>query len=261
MRALPDDNLAYPILISPSTGGAGSGFYLNGAKGVYLVTARHVLFSDAGISLRAPEITAVSYPKDPSETGENRFRIALTTLQNNGNLQSHPERDVALARIGIPKPEEGTFDLAPGVTAIKQAASGILGVSPTSIKTFDKVLVANEVFIFGYPTSLGLKNIPQLDYARPLLRKGIIAGKNDQLHTIILDCPVYPGNSGGPIVEVEQEGLTLHFAIVGVVSEFVPVAEEWLNKTHGYTNLEIGNSGYSVATPMDYVTEVELSFD
>ncbi len=260
MRALPDDNLAYPVLVLPSGGGSGSGFYLNGAKGVYLVTARHVLYQDDGTSLRSPEITLVSYPRDPSEKGENRFQVALKTLEQDGNLRPHTDRDVALARIGFSKAEQQAFKLVRGVTALNTAASGVLGVSSTTIKPFEKVLVANEVFIFGYPTSLGLKNIPQIDYARPLLRKGIIAGKNDELKTIILDCPAYPGNSGGPVVEVEQISLQWHFAIVGVVSQFVPVAEEWLNKTHGYTNLEIGNSGYCVAIPMDYVTDLEQSF-
>jgi len=81
------------------------------------------------------------------------------------------------------------------------------------------------------------------------------------LKSIILDCPVYAGNSGGPVLQVEQvglraQGLQIEFAVIGVVAEFVPVAEEWLNKTHGYSNFEIGNSGYSVATPMDFVLEI-----
>ena len=42
-RAMPDDNLAYPVLITLKTGG-GSGFYLNAKTAIYLVTAKHVLF-------------------------------------------------------------------------------------------------------------------------------------------------------------------------------------------------------------------------
>ena len=44
MRDIPDDNLAYPVLISRDNKGVASGFYLNNGKEVYFVTAKHVLF-------------------------------------------------------------------------------------------------------------------------------------------------------------------------------------------------------------------------
>jgi hypothetical protein len=43
-RALPDDNLGYPVLISFDGGVFGSGFYLDTSSALYLVTAKHVLF-------------------------------------------------------------------------------------------------------------------------------------------------------------------------------------------------------------------------
>ena len=73
---------------------------------------------------------------------------------------------------------------------------------------------------------------------------------------MLLDCPVYPGNSGGPVLEVENHGLRIEYRVIGVVSEFVPVAENGVNTTFGYTNLNISNSGYSVAVPMDCVFEL-----
>ena len=45
------------------------------------------------------------------------------------------------------------------------------------------VLVANEVYLFGNPSSLGIQEIPQLDPFRPLLRKGIVAALNDKSHS------------------------------------------------------------------------------
>jgi hypothetical protein len=45
-RAIPDDNLAYPILISLKAGSVssfGSGFCLDTSNATYLVTAKHVL--------------------------------------------------------------------------------------------------------------------------------------------------------------------------------------------------------------------------
>jgi hypothetical protein len=46
-RAIPDDNLAYPVLITLGNGSSGSGFFLNTSDAVYLVTAKHVLFNPA----------------------------------------------------------------------------------------------------------------------------------------------------------------------------------------------------------------------
>src|ERR1039458_2489713 len=42
-RAIPEHNLAYPVLLTIGST-TGSGFYLNAPDSVYLVTAKHVLF-------------------------------------------------------------------------------------------------------------------------------------------------------------------------------------------------------------------------
>jgi hypothetical protein len=44
MRAIPDDNLAYPVLLTLKGVGQGSGLYLNVNGKLYLVTAKHVIF-------------------------------------------------------------------------------------------------------------------------------------------------------------------------------------------------------------------------
>jgi S1-C subfamily serine protease len=55
LRALPDDNLAYPVLLqSERVDGRrnmGSGFYYDEGKAIYFVTARHVLFSATSTKL------------------------------------------------------------------------------------------------------------------------------------------------------------------------------------------------------------------
>jgi len=48
------------------------------------------------------------------------------------------------------------------------------------VQKFNDVLIANDAYIIGYPTSIGKKNYPQIDYKRPLVRKGVIAGKNPE---------------------------------------------------------------------------------
>jgi hypothetical protein len=190
-----------------------------------------------------------------SETGSNRFSFSLAILEQTGNVRAHAQRDVAAIYFGKAR-QDDLFEFAPGIIEEEKTTSGLLTVSSSSTKSFGQVLTGNDVFLFGYPNSLGLKNIPQLDYSRPLLRKGIIAGKHETLRHLILDCPVYPGNSGGPVIEVEQKGLQWHYATIGIVSQFVPVVETWENTVHRYTNIELGNSGYSVATPIEYALEL-----
>jgi hypothetical protein len=262
MRAIPEDNLAYPILVTNESGQTGSGFYLNTDTSQFFVTARHVLFKENSDELLSRKVTLLSYPKDPSSDAKNIFVLDTYVLNKDGQIAPHASKDVVVVHVGGSEPGQPTVvQTVAGVTIQATSNSAVIGVGvPETVKRFEEVLVANEVFVFGYPTSLGLQNIPQIDYQRPLLRKGIVAGTNRKTKTIILDCPVYPGNSGGPVMEVEKTDSGLMFRAIGVVSQFVPAAEMWLNTTYGYTNLSMGNSGYSVAVAMDFVLELMENF-
>jgi S1-C subfamily serine protease len=258
-RAIPDDNLGYPVLISLKAGGSGSGFYLNNGSTVYLVTARHVLFDPTGHKLNSSEAELLSYSKDPADLDPNVLSVQLTALEQSGDLKAHRSEDVAVIKIGTflakVEPNSATaspLSLSPGVTLQTSNENGLVTVSPDIVKTFNQVLTGNEVIEYGYPTSLGLQELPQLDLRRPLLRKGIVAGLNPQKRSIILDCPAYPGNSGGPVLQIENEVFQIHFEVIGVVREYVPFADVSRHSTFAIFN----NSGYSIATPMDYVWEL-----
>jgi hypothetical protein len=270
VREIPDDNLAYPILINLAscTGnreGTGSGFFLNTETATYLVTARHVLFGDFKGEYKpdrkpiCKQAILISYSRDPKEKGQNIFVLDLAALYTNGNIKVHTTHDVALVHIADPKNFNGktSLSLVPGVRGVQSFPSGILGVEIQTVKKFDEVLTANEVYVFGYPTSVGIQEIPQIDYTKPLIRKGIIAGTNEEKKTIILDCFIFLGNSGGPVLETEWvEFGTKKFRIIGVISEFVPITETWLNERFKYRNTQMHNSGYAVAIPMDMVLEL-----
>jgi V8-like Glu-specific endopeptidase len=261
VRAIPDDNLAYPVLITLKSGSQGSGFFLNASKASFLVTARHVLFKQNTDDLLDSDAEILSYAKDPKDNGKNEFTLDLKALKQNGEIKRHADRDVAVIRIGIEnKSGQRTLNATNGISLRQMAKSGILGVAESTVKRYADVLTANQVFIFGYPTLLGLKEIPQIDYLRPLLRSGIVAGTNDQRKALIIDCPAYGGNSGGPVLEIEQEDRGRRMWIIGVVSQFVPAVEKWVNVPHGYTNTNFYNSGYTVATPMDFVLELVSQF-
>lgn len=260
-REIPDDNLAYPVLINLETGSNGSGFFLNSDISTFLVTAAHVFFDETSGNLRAQKAKLLSYSKDPKETKRNIIQLDLTTLLASKRIRRHLTEDVAVVYIAdteeIADTGQKSLSVVPGVSVIEKAPSGILGVGLDSVKHFKDVLTANTIYVFGYPTSLGLKEVPQIDPLRPLLRFGIVAGTNPNRKAIILDCPSYPGNSGGPVLEIEKVGLAKkRFKVIGVVSQFIPFAETWVNVTHKYKNLTISNSGYTVAVSMDPVLEL-----
>ncbi|PYT20676.1 MAG: hypothetical protein DMG57_41345 [Acidobacteria bacterium] len=77
-----------------------------------------------------------------------------------------------------------------------------------------------------------------------------MAGTNPDKQSIILDCPIYFGNSGGPVLELDKETFLTNFKIIGVINQYVPFADT------GRSFMMLSNSGYSIATPMNFVIEL-----
>lgn len=196
------------------------------------------------LKLRKTTATLFSYSPKPGDTGVNEIQVDLPKLYQAGRIMYHPSSDVAAIKIAIPKKVGGQEFLEP-LDAVTMKGPGALGLGKDTAKLFDDVLVGNTVYTFGYPTSLSLAS-PFIDIKLPLLRKGIVAGKNNSLKAIILDSPVFFGNSGGLVIEAERvDAFKTNFRAIGLVTQFVPYAEKWLQ-----------NSGYSIAVPMDFVEEL-----
>lgn len=256
MRQIPNDYLAYPVLIELNNGSVATGFYFDDSRCVYLVTARHVLFRKNAKSYELS--SSVAHLTSYSQLGEQwKFTLDLSTLFKANHVRCHQKSDVCIVELGPLETLETGLCLkyCTGVKVDKKATTPIVGFRQNNIKKYASVLVGNTAYIFGYPVSLGVKDFPQIDYEKPLLRQGIVAGRNDSLHTLVLDCPVFPGNSGGPAVEVDQEGLILTFRAIGVVSEYVPAAITWNDAQRGQTT-NLSNSGYSIIVPIDQVLEL-----
>lgn len=264
MRYLPDDNLSYPILITLDDESKGSGFYLNyREKNIYVVTARHVLYinekkeekdSDS-FKLKTAKITVVSYDRDIKNLKQNICEIDLNVLSKDNIIMS-PDHDVVVIRIGdlIKKPNgHFTSNHFPGYKELQNSGGSLVTITESFFKKFDEVSISNDVIMFGYPVSLG----KGIDYEKPLLRKGIVAGKNFKNRTIILDCPVYQGNSGGLVLEIEPPLSPIKkIKAIGLVSSFVPFIEVVKSLHFNYLNQNIENSGYSIITPIDVIEEL-----
>lgn len=270
MRSIPHDNLRYPVLIAlnDASGSFGSGFFLQmeEEKCVYFVTARHVLFNTeeksgtTTFSLKATHASTLSYSSNLALHEKIVIELDLNKLAGDNNLRVHKNADILV--IKILKQGEDKMLPVDGVV-LKQVSlnHAILAVSSKFLKEYQNVTESNDAYVFGYPNSLGMKDMPQIEYDKPLLRRGMVSSKNDSKKTIILDCPVFPGNSGGPVIEVEEMNLNVkEYRVIGVVSEFIPFVQVWKNLQLGTLNRNIENSGYSVVTPIDFALELIEGF-
>ena len=255
--AVPKNNLSYPVLISGGEGGRGSGFYLNTENGTYLVTACHVLFRRR-LELFQGLTTLTSLASDFSS--KVVFELDCAKLLADGSLRKHDRADVAVCKLGTVADAGGgkrtmTAHSSVKVKVAPPAGAEILGLPVSITRNFDDATISNDVYLFGYPTSLG--HNAQLDKAMPLLRKGIIAGKTDDSR-LIVDCPVYFGNSGGLVVESFMGALgATYFYGVGIAVEMIPFVEElWSRQFNTQTGVRYENSGYSIVEPMDRILEL-----
>lgn len=230
----------------------GSGFYVNVDNVIYLITAGYVLFNLKTGNIISDNVEFVSYTFDNNVANKNVIRADLNALYKSKNARLHNTHDIGIVKIGSLQYIDGKsrvkFD---GNIKIISDYRQIWGAGKDIIKRHENVLESNDAYIFGYPRSLGMKSSlfkysMQIDPDFQLLRKGIVAGKDNYTKTIILDCPGYPGNSGGPALEAEsRDDGSVDFRIIGVIIEFVP----FMN------NGQVSNSGYSIVESMDMVLD------
>ena len=257
MQGLNHSVLNVPVLLITDIGGAGSGAYIDNNRNLYVITAKHVLF-DAQGALKGAKLTLISYAGDEVKQ-QMKYLVDLPLAKKTNNIFIAPGNDIAIIKIanGSINKVSGKFEyyLSEGVTSVG-AIIPVMTVNSSSINSlaYKDVKISNDVFLLGYPISLGmdLVNKKLLDVSKPLLRKGIVAGKNDQNRTVIIDCPVYKGNSGGPVFEIDlEEDGSYKAKLIGIVTDFIPLVEKWKSSLYEYENMNLSNSGYGVVVPLD----------
>lgn len=241
--------------------GLASGFYFKTRSYTYFVTAKHVLFTDK-LELKSKKATLRSYRPDLKMKAPIMNELDLSSLLKKDLIMRHKTHDVAVIKLCKSVGEKILCSDDIKFSAPKEGLAPI-AVDHTAIRLYKDVQLANRVYMLGYPISLSMTHplirldvLSQLDYRKPLLRSGIVAGKNSKLKTIIVDCPSYKGNSGGPVMEIVQTETSRYALIIGVVSRFLPYIETWKSDRHNYVHPEIRNSGYSILMPMDVVLEL-----
>jgi hypothetical protein len=260
---LPANNLNYPVRILAGTS-SGSGFIVaTESENIYLITAKHVLYYqdqntkefilyDKKIKIICNTFIEPYIYKEP-----RIYELDIQKLILDNNFALHSDQDILVIKFG--KREGSKINFLSGVSITQEAEGSIVTYELIGARKFNDVTISNEVFILGYPVSLSSPEMKQINYNLPLVRKGIVAGKNFENKTLILDCPVYGGNSGGLALEINLETTTgiVQAHLIGVVVQFVPFVEQWQNtKFPTLYNTNYQNSGYSIVLPVDFITDL-----
>ncbi|MFC1730082.1 trypsin-like peptidase domain-containing protein [candidate division KSB1 bacterium] len=264
---LPDPFIKSPVFIEHEKG-YGTGFFIQDSMFTYFVTAKHNLAEfrpdeeneENRYRLLTKKIKLTTYRDDPVVTEKNTMYVDILEAFDSKLILFHKNQDLVVIVMGqVEKLQMGgsRTNYFPFIT--KDKSSWIFTIHYSLFQPYDDVRIGDEIFIFGYPTSLGIIQSPQFDYERPLLRKGIVAGKYDEEKTLIIDCPSYPGNSGGPVILRNIRQDRIDYYLVGVVVEFIPYEEKWINTRSRLTNTDRFNSGYSVAVSINSI--IELIYD
>lgn len=146
-----------------------------------LVTAKHVVVENN----RALDSVRIRFSWHDNKSVLEHFGVPIP-------LKHHAQFTVCL-------PDDNTIDLAcfPLISKYYDLKDS-LKMMPYSVFPKDEnYFEGADVFVLGYPGSVGNSY-----WTRALVRKGIISwmpSSEVSKRKFLVDCPVYPGNSGGPV--------------------------------------------------------------
>ena len=205
----------------------------------WLVTCKHVVYDEETNSMEETIVSLNRY--DAHRAQPFRINPELWTL--------HSTADIAVTRMSPPQLDQ--FEVDYSAWAWERTAIGREGVKREGIHEGD------EVLSLGFPIGFQAEdtdNLFSLHY--PLVRTGVLAQIRGWLHnehsTFLVDCPIFDGNSGGPIctipspVAIGNSQAQKQIWLIGVATKKLAAEVS----TTGLTALDLG-----VVTPIDFVNE------
>jgi hypothetical protein len=236
----------------------------------YLVTAKHVL---EPILTKQKSNISVRFNTKNSEQART---LSFPTLNFKGRpWLEHPNPAVDMAIVLLPIFDK-VKELDVTLIAIDDPNSELLATSQW-IKKY-KVGPGDQAFTLGLVPFLYAfnKDADNLVLSRfgtvSLLIESEIILPGGKQRAIFLDCPAFPGSSGGPafvLIGRSEKGPLLtgwRFGLLGVVTAFVPsllrVAKIEVEETKQKSEiLPLENTGISKVVPVDYLVDVLFSQD
>ncbi len=236
---LPNNNLLAVVEIELPDGekaNIGSGYLImENNQHIFLVTAFHVLFDEkTGKPLSSH---ARLYLTEADKQEREILNIDLDQIVGTPFLEYNDEDDLVVIWLRDQRANLNPKFITMGIQELRN----FITFDRSNLMFYVNVLPTMRVFIIGYPRSIGIEDYPQLNEFVPLVRSGIVAAKNEDFRTLILDCMINKGDSGGPVLTIDlySEGKP-KIKIIGTVIEYIP-----------YNDDDRRNSGYSVAVCSD----------
>ena len=218
---------------------------------IFLVSNKHVLYKQNQIYLRF----------NP-QGGLPAQNFQLQVVNGNNNLcKINPNANVDVAIVNIP---QTYFD-----NLIKN------GVNPRFF-TYDtdcyniadlkriETTEGDDIFVLGFPMG-NVGNTRQY----VILRGGVIARIHDMLEGFssdyIIDAPVFPGNSGGPVIikpeftHIEGTKSQNESRLIGLVKSYITYTDVAISPQTGRPRVVFEeNTGLTNVEPVDYIIETIL---
>lgn len=236
--------------------GASGFFYFHTIKGqtgrVYLVTNKHVLGGKNQIFLRL----------NPKALNKPKGYILNLVNQNGEKLwRGHYSKKVDVAVIPVNFPLFQTDDMQVSYFLDSKHTSDCSGMKTKGLSEGD------GVFALGFPVSLvGDKS------NSVIVRGGTIARIRDTfknpLEPFLIDTTVFPGNSGGPVVNkpemmsIEGTSAVADSNLIGIIASYVPYKDFAVSSQTG--NLRVifeENSGLSNVFSVDCIRATVRGFE
>lgn len=212
---------------------------------IFLVTNRHVFEGENNLVVRINR-----REKQPSKV----FPLLLRSADGSVHWTTHPGgADIAIVPVSTKTLSKHGIELRAfqqDRTTVSRDEARDVGISE-----------GDGVFVLGFP--LGLAG-EERNYA--IARHGILARVQDWLHgdsdQFLIDAPVFPGNSGGPVV-TKPEAISIKgtrsiekSCLIGIVTGFLPYEDIAVSKQTGKPRVVFQeNSGLAVVVPADVIQE------
>lgn len=230
---------------------SGSGILVQDSlQHIHLITAKHVLFDQKQYfkNLISNQAVIQFYAKNFKSDSVNYIFIDLKKLLLGGQVKTDSVMDIALVTLAKVD-TNGLIHYVDGIERrghyAKYFPYPLLDMAITKV---DDLFLGEDVIVVGFPSSIGLRQLPQFDYNKPLLKRGAIASISDNFKTFIIDCPVYHGNSGGPVFLERKSFDRYSLRLIGIAVEYIPL----LNPTASQKDITIETSSYAVVVPIEY---------
>ena len=253
MALLPPDYMKTVIAIGTkidnSTRWIGTGF---------LYVARHENDPNRGVVFLITNKHVVNPPSSPAPI----------------NLFVRMNREGSLGALELPLGQSGWHFHPTADVAVVSINMQVVTANELSCKWFDETLTPEKaseigvsegdgVFVLGFPQG----NIGTENRNFVIVRQGCIARVQDWLskegQNILIDAPVYPGNSGGPVV-LKPESTAMQNTksnnrayLIGMVESYIPYQDIAISPQTGRPRVVFEeNTGLANVVPGDVILEI-----